>query len=103
MVSTGKIAVSAKFDWKYLGEPVWEIDFRTSIGTIQLSKGGHELWVNEVPHQDRQFDHTYEYLRIYHVFQKLIEAKTIDCDPSPMKLALNAIAMGSCKKNETQF
>ncbi|MBW8321156.1 MAG: Gfo/Idh/MocA family oxidoreductase [Rhizobium sp.] len=79
--------VSAVFDWRQEGPQTWDITVETDQGTLRLSKGGAELFIDGIENAagpDR------EYAGIYERFAALIRARQSDVDFQPLRLVADA-------------
>ncbi|MCA1970291.1 MAG: Gfo/Idh/MocA family oxidoreductase [Rhizobium sp.] len=79
--------VSAVFDWRQEGPQTWDITVETDQGTLRLSKGGAELFIDGIENSagpDR------EYAGIYERFAALIRARQSDVDFQPLRLVADA-------------
>ena len=79
--------VSAVFDWRQEGPQTWDITVETDRGTLRLSKGGAELFIDGIENTagpDR------EYAGIYERFAALIRARESDVDFQPLRLVADA-------------
>lgn len=79
--------VSAVFDWRQEGPQTWDITVETDQGTLRLSKGGAELFIDGIENTagpDR------EYAGIYERFAALIRARQSDVDFQPLRLVADA-------------
>ena len=79
--------VSAVFDWRQEGPQTWDITVETDQGTLRLSKGGAELYIDGIENTagpDR------EYAGIYERFAALIRARESDVDFQPLRLVADA-------------
>lgn len=79
--------VSAVFDWRQEGPQTWDITVETDRGTLRLSKGGAELFIDGIENSagpDR------EYAGIYERFAALIRARQSDVDFQPLRLVADA-------------
>lgn len=79
--------VSAVFDWRQEGPQTWDITVETDQGTLRLSKGGAELFIDGIENTagpDR------EYTGIYERFAALIRARQSDVDFQPLRLVADA-------------
>ena len=79
--------VSAVFDWRQEGPQTWDITVETDRGSLRLSRGGAELFIDGIENTagpDR------EYAGIYERFAALIRARESDVDFQPLRLVADA-------------
>lgn len=88
--------VSAVFDFRQEGEQTWSIDIETDAGSLSLTDGGANLFING----QRQAAHeggltlSGEYPRLYAKMAALIKAGAIHMDVSPMAHVADAFLLG---------
>ena len=83
--------VSAVFDWRQEGPQTWDITVETDRGSLRLSRGGAELFIDGIENTagpDR------EYAGIYERFAALIRARESDVDYQPLRLVADAFLCG---------
>ena len=89
--------ISAVFDFRQIGEQIWNIEVETTDGKILLSEGGAVLAING-EHQSMggaAFSQlTGEYPRLYARMNDLIRNNTIDMDISPLVHVADAFLLG---------
>src|SRR5690606_13130503 len=87
MRTLGGAPIAAAFDWRQEGPQTWDITVETGQGTLRLSKGGAELFIDGIENSagpDR------EYAGIYERFAALIRARESDVDFQPLRLVADA-------------
>lgn len=87
MRTLGGAPIAAAFDWRQEGPQTWDITVETGQGTLRLSKGGAELFIDGIENSagpDR------EYAGIYERFAALIRARQSDVDFQPLRLVADA-------------
>ena len=90
MVS-GATPVRAEFDFDQTGEQTWDIEVETDAGTLRLTKGASELWLDGAP-MDAPDDP--EYRRLYRRFAQLLAERMSDADLAPFQLVADAFHLG---------
>ena len=91
MRTLGGAPSAAAFDWRQEGPQTWDITVETGQGTLRLSKGGAELFIDGIENSagpDR------EYAGIYERFAALIRARESDVDFQPLRLVADAFLCG---------
>lgn len=91
MRTLGGAPIAAAFDWRQEGPQTWDITVETGQGTLRLSKGGAELFIDGIENSagpDR------EYAGIYERFAALIRARESDVDFQPLRLVADAFLCG---------
>jgi D-galactose 1-dehydrogenase len=83
MRSAGGVPLHAVFDWRFAGEPVWDIEVKTDAEALHLSQGGARLHVGE---REYELGAEREYPRLYRHFAQLIAGRQIDADVAPLRL-----------------
>ncbi|MBW8322893.1 MAG: Gfo/Idh/MocA family oxidoreductase [Arenimonas sp.] len=91
MRTLGDAPVSAVFDWRQEGPQTWDITAETDQGTLRLSKGGAELFIDGV---EKSAGPDREYAGIYERFAALIRARQSDVDFQPLRLVADAFLCG---------
>ena len=89
--------VSAAFDWRQEGPQTWDITVETDRGTLRLSKGGAELFIDGIENSagpDR------EYAGIYERFATLIRNRESDVDYQPLRIVADAFLCGERQEVE---
>lgn len=100
MRSAGGIPISADFDWRQEGPQTWDITVATRSGTLRLSKGGSEMYVDDKLLEtgpDR------EYAGIYARFAELLQSGTSDADFQPLRIVADAFLCGESVLTEEFF
>jgi D-galactose 1-dehydrogenase len=91
-----KADVSAVFDFRQEGEQTWAIEVDTDQGSLHLTDGGANLFIDG----ERQAAHgggltlSGEYPRLYAKMAALVKAGGIDMDVSPMAHVADAFLLG---------
>lgn len=83
--------ISAAFDWRQEGPQTWDITVETDAGTLCLSKGGAELFIDGV---EKTAGPDREYAGIYERFAALTRARESDVDYQPLRLVADAFLCG---------
>jgi D-galactose 1-dehydrogenase/L-arabinose 1- dehydrogenase len=87
------VDISAEFDFRQKGEQSWDIELRTTAGTLKLSKGGAVLAIDgNVITTDESL--AGEYPRLYRRFADLIAAGESEVDWRPFQLVADAFLIG---------
>ncbi|MEQ5833650.1 Gfo/Idh/MocA family oxidoreductase [Marinobacter sp. NFXS9] len=89
--SAGGYPVNAAFDFRQKGPQSWDIHVEAEGGSLTLSKGGSQLFIDgalqfEAPEQ--------EYPGLYRHFAELIESGRHDVDVSPLRHVSDAFLLG---------
>lgn len=87
----GATPVDAELDFLYGGEPCWNIEIATDSGTLLLSHGGRNLYVDGKQHlagEDR------EYATLYARFAALIASNASEVDVLPLQHVADAFLVG---------
>uniref|UniRef100_UPI0035CB2B95 Gfo/Idh/MocA family protein n=1 Tax=uncultured Sphingomonas sp. TaxID=158754 RepID=UPI0035CB2B95 len=79
--------IKAEFDWRQTGPQTWDIRVETDGGTLLLSKGGSELFIDGVA---QPLPPETEYRGLYDRFATLIAAGESDVDVSPLRHVADA-------------
>ncbi len=90
--------VSAVFDWRQEGPQTWTIEAETDQGLLTLSDGGAHMNIDGSKAASNDEALSGEYPRLYANMARLIAAKAIDMDLSPMRHVADAFTLG---KRET--
>ena len=83
MRSAGGVPIHAVFDWRCVGEPVWDIEVKTDAESVLLSQGGARL---QIGGRECELESEGEYPRLYRRFAELIAGRHIDADVAPLRL-----------------
>jgi predicted dehydrogenase len=85
--------IGAEFDFRPKGEQSWDIELTTTSGTLKLSGGGAQLFIDgkAVTHDASMAG---EYPRLYERFAALCEAGESDVDWRPFQLVADAFLIG---------
>lgn len=86
--------MNAVFDWRQEGPQTWDIDVETDNGSMKLSSGGAQIFVDGqmvVEGSDN------EYANLYGRMTKLLETSQSDVDLAPMIHVCDACALGKRK------
>lgn len=87
----GDTAIDAEFDFLYEGEPCWNIEIATDSGTLLLSHGGRNLYVDG---KQLHAGEDREYATLYARFAALIASNASDVDVLPLQLVADAFLVG---------
>jgi D-galactose 1-dehydrogenase len=90
-LSTGRVPVTASFDWRREGTEIWSIEVETEGGALLLSDGGASLTIGS---QSHAFSPE-EYAGVYKRFRHLIADAALDADLAPLNLVLEALKEGA--------
>jgi D-galactose 1-dehydrogenase len=91
MRGEGGAPITADLDFRYEGEPMWDIHFETDRGPLRLSHGGSRLRIGDGAAQQAG---NYEYSRLYRRFANLIARGESDVDLRPLQLVADAFLLG---------
>lgn len=94
MKGDGGLSVLANFDWNHEDPPTWDIEVETDDGTLRLSKGGSEMYVDGAP---QDVGDTGEYDALYARFSSLLDTGARDVDLSPLVHVADAFMLGRRK------
>jgi predicted dehydrogenase len=87
------VEIGAEFDFRQKGEQSWDIELRTTTGSLKLSKGGAELSIDGTTVTTDE-SLAGEYPRLYQRFAELCEAEKSDVDWRPFQLVADAFLIG---------
>ena len=90
----GNAAVSCDFDFRQEGEQTWEIAAVCAEGTLKLTHGGAQMFVDGAPAGDALTGLDGEYPRLYAKMAQLVRNGRIDMDLSPMRHVADAFLLG---------
>ena len=79
-------SISTMLDFRYRGQPKWEIDFLTDEGPLKLVDGGAALSIDGAPVTNLGAALESEYAAIYRRFEQLISGGESDVDARPLQL-----------------
>lgn len=87
------VEISAEFDFRQKGEQSWDIELKTTTGTLKLSKGGAVLAIDgkELSSEEGLAG---EYPRLYQRFAELVDAGKSEVDWRPFQLVADAFLIG---------
>ena len=87
------VEIAAEFDFRQKGVQSWDIELRTTTGSIKLSKGGATLAVDgrELTTEEGLAG---EYPRLYQRFAELVDANKSEVDWRPFQLVADAFLIG---------
>ena len=87
------VQIGAEFDFRQKGEQSWDIELKTTTGTLKLSKGGAVLAIDgkELSSEEGLAG---EYPRLYQRFAELVDAGKSDVDWRPFQLVADAFLIG---------
>lgn len=88
--------VSAVFDFRQEGEQTWSIDIETESGSLSLTDGGANLFIDGQRQSAMEGEITLagEYPRLYAKMAALVKAGAIHMDVSPMVHVADAFLLG---------
>ncbi len=87
----GTTPVDAELDFLYGGEPCWNIEVATDSGTLQLTHGGRNLYVDG---KQLLAGEDHEYATLYAQFAALIASNASDVDVLPLQHVADAFLVG---------
>ncbi|WP_417741999.1 Gfo/Idh/MocA family protein [Salipiger sp.] len=90
----GEAAISCDFDFRQEGEQTWEIEAVCAEGTLKLTHGGAQMFVDGAPAGDALTGLDGEYPRLYAKMAQLVRNGRIDMDLSPMRHVADAFLLG---------
>lgn len=90
----GDAAISCDFDFRQEGEQTWEIEAVCAEGTLKLTHGGAQMFVDGAPAGDALTGLDGEYPRLYAKMAQLVRNGRIDMDLSPMRHVADAFLLG---------
>lgn len=84
---SGEIPLHATFDWRWPGDPIWDIQVNTDADTLFLGRGGARLRIGaqRCPPLPEQ-----EYPKLYQRFAELIDTRQSEVDVAPLRLVADA-------------
>lgn len=87
------VQIGAEFDFRQKGEQSWDIELKTTTGTLKLSKGGAVLAIDgkELSSEEGLAG---EYPRLYQRFAELVDSGASDVDWRPFQLVADAFLIG---------
>lgn len=88
------VDISGEFDWRISREEVWNIEFQTDAGLLQIKGGGASLLLDGESLDVPAWSEHGEYQSIYARFAKLIESGASDVDLAPLKLVADIFLLG---------
>lgn len=88
--------VGAVFDFRQEGEQTWSIEVETDGGSLTLTDGGANLFINGERQASNSGELTLsgEYPRLYAKMAALVDADDIDMDMSPLAHVADAFLLG---------
>jgi predicted dehydrogenase len=87
------IEIGAEFDFRQKGEQSWDIELRTTTGSLKLSKGGAVLAIDgNIVTTDESL--AGEYPRLYQRFAELVDTGKSEVDWRPFQLVADAFLIG---------
>lgn len=87
------VEIGAEFDFRQKGEQSWDIEIKTTTGSLKLSRGGAVLSIDgkELSSEEGLAG---EYPRLYGRFAELIDAGHSEVDWRPFQLVADAFLIG---------
>jgi D-galactose 1-dehydrogenase len=85
------LIVTAEFDFRQMGEQIWEIVVQTDSGELRLGHGGSTMQVNG---SAVDLAPSAEYPSLYRHFADLIHTRRTDVDLEPLRLVSDAFLIG---------
>ena len=87
------VEIAAEFDFRQKGEQSWDIELRTTCGSLKLSRGGAVLAIdgNELSADESLAG---EYPRLYQRFADLVEGGKSEVDWRPFQLVADSFLIG---------
>lgn len=92
---------SCDFDlsWVHEGDPCWEILLKTDSGSLLLSGGGNQMFVDETD-VSVKYSKRCEYEGVYHnAHRKILDMKS-DCDVTPLSVIADVVLASSVTLEE---
>ena len=83
--------IRAHFDWRQTGTQNWDIIVNTDNGRVHLSEGGAALSIDS---RSVELAPAGEYPNLYRRFANLVKDRSVDVDLAPLRLVVDAFAMG---------
>ena len=96
-LAAARTPITAEFDWRQTGPPIWDIQFRTNRGELLLGSGGTRLTVESAP---QNVSLQSEYASMYRHFVDLVRTGRSDVDLSPLKLVADAFLRGRNRQTD---
>ena len=90
----GGAAISCDFDFRQEGEQTWEIEAVCAEGTLKLTHGGAQMFVDGAPAGDALTGLDGEYPRLYAKMAQLVRNGRINMDLSPLRHVADAFLLG---------
>lgn len=87
------VEIAAEFDFRQKGEQSWDIELRTTCGSLKLSKGGAVLAIDGKELSSAE-GLAGEYPRLYDRFADLVTAGESEVDWRPFQLVADAFLIG---------
>ena len=88
---TNGASMQARFDWRQQGPQFWNIEIKSSAGTLLLEEGGSRLLIDG---EEQDLGPHDEYKGVYDLFYSLIENKASNTDCRPLTHAADAFMLG---------
>ena len=87
------VEIAAEFDFRQKGEQSWDIELKTTTGTLKLARGGGVLVIDgkEISAEEGLAG---EYPRLYQRFAELVDAGKSEVDWRPFQLVADAFLIG---------
>jgi predicted dehydrogenase len=87
------VEIGAEFDFRQKGEQSWDIEIKTTTGSLKLSRGGAVLAIDGKQLSSYE-GLAGEYPRLYGRFAELIDASQSEVDWRPFQLVADAFLIG---------
>jgi len=88
------LQISSQYDWRQSGNELWNIEFETKQGKVEIKHGGANLLLDGLAVEGLEHSEYGEYEAIYAHFADLIQSSKSDVDLAPLKLVADAFLMG---------
>ncbi|QPM90848.1 Gfo/Idh/MocA family protein [Pseudooceanicola algae] len=90
----GGARVACEFDFRQEGEQTWTIEAVCDEGTLLLTHGGGQMYIDGQPTGETEVGLAGEYPRLYAAMAALVRKGGIDMDLSPMRHVADAFLLG---------
>ncbi len=92
MATADGVPISAAFDWRQTGPPIWQIAFEAGEEQYLLAQGGDDA-ANAADGEESTL--TQEYRAMYRRFVELVRSGASDVDIAPLQLVADAFLRGT--------